>query len=273
MKGKLSKSARVTADSPEGQRATETFREQYDKANITARDAQFLDGNPEFAAYLLASIRCFLTKTPGYELVRTILGEDFISPEDVMKSCKDIIYTKKQIVKFRETVPAQEILEWCHDNEYMVVAGPNRPMSLLDIRSIKNDYFLKEKDRLYTTETFYLEDKVETKWYMIRKIPMLDLSSKQREQQMKILSGIEVIPNSAEFIWALIIYKEIRNISLFEGTYIRTSSHDAFCTPVKVLFLKGKIDIFTFFLTFRIRASRFIDRHDITPELLVGYIR
>lgn len=222
----LNTSALVTADSPKGQRATETFRAQYNKAGLNEETAQILNENPGFAAYLLAGIKRFAMKAPDYELVRTILGKGFISPEDVMNSRKGITYTDEQLSQFGETVPAQEILEWCRDNNIMLVAGPNRPMSLLEIRIMKNGYFYSKEGVWYAEQKqkFSQNDKVETKWYMIRKDIVPESTSKNWDEQHALISEIETVPNAPEFVWAITTYKAVRGIYLFGGIYARTSS-------------------------------------------------
>ena len=226
MKKSLNTSALVTADSPKGQRATETFRAQYNKAGLTEGSAQILNENPGFAAYLLAGIKRFAMKAPDYELVCTILGKDFISPEDVMKSRKGITYTEEQLARFGETVPAQEILEWCRDNNIMLVAGPNCPMSLLEIRAMKNGYFYSKEGGWYAEQKqkFSKDDKVETKWYMIRKDIVPGSISRNWDEQHALISEIETVLNAPEFVWAITTYKAVRCIYLFGGIYARTSS-------------------------------------------------
>jgi len=219
MKKSLNTSALVTADSPKGQRATETFRAQYNKAGLNEETAQILNENPGFAAYLLTGIKRFSMKAPDYELVRTILGKDFISPEEIMKSRKGITYTDEQLSQFGETVPAQEILEWCRDNNHMLVAGPNRPMSLLDIRTMKNGYFYSKEGGWYAEQKqkFSQNDKVETKWYMIRKDIVPESTSKNWDEQHALIADTEFVPNVPEFVWAITTYKAVRGIYLFGG--------------------------------------------------------
>ena len=160
----------------------------------------------------------------GYKLAKTILGKDFISPEDVMNSRKGITYTDEQLAMFGETVPAQEILEWCRDNNIMLVAGPNRPMSLIEIRTMKNGYFYSKEGGWYADQKFAESDKVETKWYMIRKNPAPESTSKIWIEQQALISDVETVPNSAEFTWAITTYKAVRGTYLFGGIYARTSS-------------------------------------------------
>jgi len=240
MKKSLNTSALVTADTPKGQRATEIFRAQYNKAGLTEESAQILNERPGFAAYLFAGIRRFSVKAPNYELVRTILGKDFISPEEIMKSRKGIIYTNEQLSKFGQIVPSQEALEWCRNNSYMLVAGPNRPMSLLDIRVMENGYFSSKKRGWYADQKFFQKDKVETKWYMIRKNPVPESIFKNWVEQQHLISDVETIPNATELTWAITTYKAVRGIYLFNGIYVRTSTLNSAGDPVDVGFFDNE---------------------------------
>lgn len=56
----------VTADSPKGQRAVETFRAQYNKAGLDDEAAQILNEHGGFAAYLAEGIRKFSQKGPVF---------------------------------------------------------------------------------------------------------------------------------------------------------------------------------------------------------------
>lgn len=208
----------VTADSPKGQRATETFRAQYNKAGLDEDSAQLLNEHAGFAAYLLAGIKRFSTKAPDYDLVRTILGKDFVSPEDIMKSRKGIVYTDEQLSQFGDTVPSQEALEWCRDNGYILITGPNRPMSLLEVLSLKKDYFYSAVAQ---------NDKAETRWIMLRKEPVPQSTSKNWNEQQALLSEDEVTPNVAEVAWCVTTYKAVRNTYLLSSVYVRTSSLDS----------------------------------------------
>ncbi|MEX2014138.1 MAG: hypothetical protein WD896_02165 [Parcubacteria group bacterium] len=63
---KLNTSGVVTADSPKGQRAIETFRAQYNKAQLDEGSAQLLNEHPGFATYLATGIRQFSAKGPVF---------------------------------------------------------------------------------------------------------------------------------------------------------------------------------------------------------------
>lgn len=178
----------------------------------------------EFQAYIVAGVRRFTAKVPDYDLARTILGKDFISPEEVAKSRKGVVYTDDQLAQFGDTVPSQEVLEWCRDNSYMVVAGPNKPMSLLEVRDLRSDYFYSKEGGWYAEQAFAQNDKAETRWIMLRKEPVPGSTSKNWNEQQALLSDDEATLNAAEVVWCVTTYKAVRNIYLLPSVYVRTSS-------------------------------------------------
>ncbi|MDD3531408.1 MAG: hypothetical protein PHV99_02355 [Candidatus Pacebacteria bacterium] len=188
---------------------------------------RLIERGGEFQAYVVAGIARFAAKAPDYDLARTILGKDFISPEDIMKSRRGFIYTDDQLAQYGDTVPSQEVLEWCRDNDYMLVAGPNRPMSLLDVRDLKRDHFYSKEGGWYAEQKFAENDKVDTRWVMLRKGPVLNSTSKNWNEQQTLLSETEVTPNVAGVAWCVTTYKAVRNVYLLPGVYVRTSSLDS----------------------------------------------
>jgi hypothetical protein len=182
----------------------------------------------EFQAYVVTGIRRFSAVTPNYDLARTILGKDFISPEEVTKS-RGIVYTDDQLAKFGDTLPSQEVLVWCRDNGYMVVAGPNKPMSLLEIRDLKSEYLYSKTGGWYakSKEAFSRSDKADTRWIMVRKEPVPESIRKTWSEQQALLSKVEVTPNVAEVVWAVTTYKAVRGVYLLPSIYVRTSSLDS----------------------------------------------
>ncbi len=160
----------------------------------------------------------FFEKRKEYRQASRILGRDFISPEKIMKFRRSIIYTNEQLVHFIETVPVRKILELCRDNNCMLVAGPNCPMSLLEIRHLDDPFFHLRED---VWDTHYM---VETKWYMIRKDTVPGSTGKSWDESNMFVSNIEFVPNVSELFWAITTYKAVRGVCLFGGVYVRTSS-------------------------------------------------
>jgi hypothetical protein len=223
----LNTSALVTADSPKGQRATETFRAQYNKAGLNDESAQRLNEHPGFAVYLAEGIRRFGVKASDYGLAQSILGADFITPEEVTKARPSIVYTVEQITALAESLPSEDVLKWCKDNGYAVMPAPPTAMSTLDVREIQSAHFYTKTGGWYADQKFGREDKTSFGWLMIKKTPIENSTRKTWNEQGKLLSALEKVPNAAEMCWFITTYFEVRGVRLFEGVYVRTSSLDS----------------------------------------------
>lgn len=182
----------------------------------------------EWQAYLEAGIRKFTAETPAYELAKNILGRDFISPEEIA-AARGLAYTDEQLATFGNTLPTQEVLEWCRNNGMMLVAGPPKSMSLLDVRAVKVGYFYSKEGGWYaeSKQKFARIDKVETVWIALRKEPVVGSPNRNWAEQSALVSGPMSVPNAAEAAWGLTTYKAARDEYLLSGLYVRTSSFDS----------------------------------------------
>lgn len=196
----------------------------------------------EFQTYIVAGIARFTAKAPNYDLARTILGKDFISPEEIAKSRKGVVYTDEQLAHFGDTLPAQDVLEWCRDNGMMLVAGPPKAMSLLDVRDLKPDYYYSKKDGWYAEDhqTFSRNDKTEPVWIALRKEPIAGSLGKNWSEQSDLISDPMSVPNAAEAVWGLTTYKAVSGVYLLPNLYVRTSSLDSDGFRVNVGFFVAK---------------------------------
>jgi hypothetical protein len=179
-----------------------------------------------FSAVLFILIK---RENKAYRLARRILGGDLITPEEIMWLRRNNRYTKEQLAKFHETIPKKEILEWCHDNNFMLVAGPKHPMSLLEIRAMKNCYFYEKEGGWYAgkRQKFSQDEKVETKWYMICKKSFYKLTPKNWDEKLLLISEIAIRtyhPSASEFVWAITTYKAVRDVYLFKKSYNKETS-------------------------------------------------
>lgn len=187
----------------------------------------------EFQAHVVEGVRRFTSKAPDYALARTILGPDFLSPEEVA-TARGVVYTDEQLAKFGETLPAADVLQWCRDNGMMLVAGPPAAMSLLDIRALNVDYFYtkgpaKNNAGWYDDEKqkFSRVDKAEPVWIALRKEAIPGSFSKNWSEQSALVTAPMTVPNAAEAVWCLTTYKAVRNVFLLPSLYVRTSSLDS----------------------------------------------
>lgn len=203
-------------------RAVKALRLDYSRAQ------RLLEWGDEFIAAVVAKVNELAGPDQRYDLARSILGEDFITPEEIAQA-RAIRYTGEQFNKFAETVPTEEQLLWCRDNGFMVTAGPSQELSLLEIRELKSGFFYSKSGGWYEgdKELFSRDDKVAVAWLAIRKEAVPSSFSKNWRQQQELISNLEYIPNAAETAWAITVYKAVRGIYLLPSLYVRTSSLDS----------------------------------------------
>lgn len=163
-----------------------------------------------------------------YSLVRTILGKDFISPEEITEH-RNVSYSDEVLKHFVQTLPSEEVLQWLRDNGFVLMAGTPSPMSLLEVRNLNAQLFYTKSDGWYvkSKQRFSRNDKVTAEWLMLRKGIVPKSTSKTWDEQQKLLSEVEYVPNVSETTWGETTYKEVRNAWLFSNVYARTSSVDS----------------------------------------------
>ncbi len=199
------------------------------KAKLDKDGAQrLLHQGGDFKDDLLKLFRCYTDKLPDYALVREILGNDFISPEEIV-TARGLTYSAEQLAELESTLPDRETLEWLRRNDFMLVAGSPREMSLLDIRELERRYFYSREGGWYNNESekFARNDKVTCRWLMLRKGIVPNSTSKTWDEQEKLLSDLEAVPNAAEQVWGMTVYKAVRGVYLLGSVYARTSSVDS----------------------------------------------
>ncbi len=180
----------------------------------------------EFQAHILEGVKRFSAKQPDYTLAQSILGVDFITPEELMK-VSAVIYEDKHLASLHDTVPPEDVLRWCKDHNYVVVAAPPYPINLLNIRMLDSSLFYSKTGGWYSEQKFASENKTNTGWLMIRKDPVPKSTSKNWDEQNQLVFGVEHVPNSAEVSWLVTTYFKVRGVRLFENIYVRCSDLDS----------------------------------------------
>lgn len=94
----------------------------------------------EFQAYYIAGIRRFTGVQLDYDLARSILGQDFISPKEIAKA-RNVTYSDEQLAQAAATLPSQEVPQWFRDHNFFLIAGPPSEKSLLEVRELKSERF------------------------------------------------------------------------------------------------------------------------------------
>lgn len=169
-------------------------------------------------------------ETPkGYALCTLILGDDFISHEDVANAY-GFHYSDEQVKAFADTLPDEKTLQWLRSNGYMLVATPPTDTNLLQVRDLDNQLFYSKSEGWYAEdkEKFARDDVVKAgEWLMVRKEPYPDSRRKNWGEQKNLLTEVEHVPNAPEVSYAVTAYYKVRGVYLLKGVYVRTSSVDA----------------------------------------------
>lgn len=166
-----------------------------------------------------------VTNTPAERVTRLMLGGDLITPQEIHRAFDNLVYSQEQLALLKRTFPSDETIWWCHNNDYVLVAGPPRDLSLKDMRALRPQFFFRQSGACWFDEhSFSKSERVPLRWLKIRKDATPDTRCKDMQQQRVLISEREVIPTAAEVVWATMIYKAVRHINLFADTYVRTAS-------------------------------------------------
>jgi hypothetical protein len=215
--------------SPQTKNITRLMEDALGEASPDKDGAQRLIGQGgDFKADLVALIRRRTAKLPYFTLAREILGDDFISPQEIA-AARGLNYSAEQVAELQRTLPDRETLEWLRRNDYYLVAGSPREMSLLDIRELERNYFYSKEGGWFAnqTEAFTRNEKVTCRWLMLRKGIVPNSTFKTWDEQQNLLSDLETSPMAVEKIWSMTVYMKVRNVYLLGSLYARTSSIDS----------------------------------------------
>jgi len=164
----------------------------------------------------------------GHELARLVLGDDYITPEEVA-TAYGTSYTDEQLEHFADTLPDTQTILWLRANGYMLIAGPSTELNLLQVRELDNKLFYSKTEGWYADkeQKFAREDKVACgEWLAIRKEAVPNSFSKTWTEQQDLITDVEHIPNAPEVSYAVTACFKVRGIYLLRGKYVRTSSVD-----------------------------------------------
>lgn len=168
------------------------------------------------------------TLPEGVDLARLILGNDFISPEDVA-NVYGFSYSEDQLAHFADTLPDFETLMWLRTNGYMLVTGPTTDQNLLGVRALDRSLFYRKNDGdgwfEEEKQTFSRTDMVRGgRWLMLRKGDVPNSRSKNWKEQSSLVTSPEHVPNVAEVSYGVTVYRKVRGVYLLPNFYVRTSS-------------------------------------------------
>lgn len=164
-----------------------------------------------------------------YDLARSILGDNFLTPQEVAKA-RGIVFTNKQLETLANTLPTAEELQSLRKDDYILVPGPADPKSLLDIRIMNPAHFYTKESGWYANDdqVFSRNDKATVRWFKVPKTVYLAGSlSKNLDEQTAMVPKDHYVLNAGELAWVVTTYHAVRGIYLLPSHYVRTISVNA----------------------------------------------
>jgi hypothetical protein len=163
------------------------------------------------------------TATPSQIRAREIMGRNFLGVEEAMRHYGEQ-FTEEQLAALAEVPFSEAVLEECK-NTHVLVAG--FPISILDIRAKapnkKPKTFYSYKDARYNNQAFATNEKVNVRWYLVRKEAVADSTYKTYDKQKALLSEHEEVPRACELVYAVVLYFLAADERLFPNIYVRCS--------------------------------------------------
>lgn len=208
----------LTSDDPKSRRAQETFRAMYDKAGLDRPAGQRLNESKIFANRLLDLIRKCSSAIPDFSLARSVLGEDFISPEEIMAARPEFTYSGDQLLLLSASMPELEVLELCKEKGMLLIPGPPKKLSLGDIQSVLGNKIV------FADSPYWHSCQARPGWIAIRKEQLPNSTKKSYREQRLLVSKGEYVPNIAEMGWLIATVIGVRRIILFEHIMVRTAT-------------------------------------------------
>jgi hypothetical protein len=222
------KSSLLTSDHPKARRANEIFRAQYDKARLDLPAGQRLNESPIFASRLLELISACAAAEPDYSVARAVLGDDFVSPEEIMRLRPEVAYSPKQLLELGASVPQRHVLEQLKERGMVLVPGPHRKLSLVQIGTIRSNHFDRKVHPFFG---YYADDKqypytqfASPGWLAMQKTALQGSEKRTWRQQLALLRREERVLNIAEYAWIMSSVFDVRSVELPTKCMIRTST-------------------------------------------------
>lgn len=112
-----------------------------------------------------------------------------------------------------------EVLEACRDTHVLVACAG---ISLMEVWNVQTALFYAKSDPWYKSQQF-ATTKVKAGWYLVRKTPVPDSTSKTWTEQCELLTEAEEVPSASVLAQAILIHYLETNERLFEAIYVRVS--------------------------------------------------
>lgn len=149
---------------------------------------------------------------------REIMGRNFFGVEEAITHF-GVNPSKQQSAYLAEIPFVESVLEACKNTHVLIAVFP---LSLLDIRGACRDQGLFYTQDWYNKQAF-AKEKGEVGWQLIRKTPVDDSTSKNWDEQNKLLSKDEEVLSVHSVAYTMIGHYKATGERLFEKVWVRCS--------------------------------------------------
>jgi len=166
------------------------------------------------------------TVTPqGVPFAQKLLQDHYLSTETISKLF-GVTYSTEQLDELRRSLPNEHLLQWLHQNEFILLPGLPHDLFLPELISYAEEFLyphtlVQFKDGLIKTN----DHVVAAKWLAVSKTVARSMFYKKYLEQVQEMNNKTRVANLVEFIYAFVAYhkatdkKMVRN----EGQH-RTST-------------------------------------------------
>lgn len=224
MKRKESRAAHKPSDFSLGQ--IYEFCAEFGRQGGSPELIQNLIENKEKMTKVVSLAQKTETRQNHWWIAKVILGKNFISPEEISNNF-NIFYSNSSIEYLKKTLPDEETLRRFHYDNYILIPGPPNHLNLLQIEKIQEKIKIGEKNEPWFVahhEEHFAKKEVVIfcKWIAVKKEPQFFY--KTWDEQQKLISKTDYVPNVATIAYTYINYYMARGIRLLNDCYVRTST-------------------------------------------------
>lgn len=173
-------------------------------------------------------LNCCLLGVSVYDDARYLLGDDFITPEEMFME-----YSSEEVERLQSSLPNIDFLQKCKERGHVLLPGPPKKLNLAEVRYQSLSHFNSQKQYLLNgleQEEFFYEEVVSPmRWMTVHKGLIKSETNCSAWSEMRyMISRDEYVPNAAELAWMLTAFLSVRKVFLIEeNRFAHTSSYCA----------------------------------------------
>lgn len=143
---------------------------------------------------------------------------------------KNIVRLNKKLIATADLtediiLPPATIIEFCNQEEKLLIPLPKKHYSLFELRQKYNSYFFNKNKGWYYEHRFFRQEKLSAKYLVITNGILSDSIGLSFKKVQEKLSNQDYLPLSAvEIMWCLIVYRRACGENLLPHHFSFTSS-------------------------------------------------